>query len=160
MKKTLMLIALLPAMGVAFAQNAAPTEPLTQAQVRARLTEQGYTNINDVKFEDGVWKADARSAEGERVDLQHRRPAAIVWVRHGEDLCGGARIGKRHGSKEHVTRCLSNHEKRGSARRRSLVPPYAFGKVQYTSTTEGPHRRRNRADRRVASRGKDERFMR
>lgn len=70
MKKTLMLIALLPAMGVAFAQNAAPTEPLTQAQVRARLTEQGYTNINDVKFEDGVWKADARSAEGERVDLR------------------------------------------------------------------------------------------
>ncbi|WP_206862304.1 PepSY domain-containing protein [Lysobacter changpingensis] len=70
MKKTLMLIALLPAMGVAFAQNAAPTEPLTQAQVRTRLTEQGYTNINDVKFEDGVWKADARSAEGERVDLR------------------------------------------------------------------------------------------
>ena len=70
MKKTLMLIALLPAMGVAFAQNAAPTEPLTQAQVRARLTEQGYTNIHDVKFEDGVWKADARSAEGERVDLR------------------------------------------------------------------------------------------
>ena len=70
MKKTLMLIALLPVMGVAFAQNAAPTEPLTQAQVRARLTEQGYTNINDVKFEDGVWKADARSAEGERVDLR------------------------------------------------------------------------------------------
>ena len=70
MKKTLMLIALLPAMGVAFAQNAAPTEPLTHAQVRARLTEQGYTNINDAKFEDGVWKADARSAEGERVDLR------------------------------------------------------------------------------------------
>jgi len=43
---------------------------LTQAQVRAQLEAQGYTKVNDVKFEDGVWKADARSANGNRVDVR------------------------------------------------------------------------------------------
>ncbi|MDR0183932.1 PepSY domain-containing protein [Lysobacter arvi] len=70
MKKTIVLTALLSLSAAAFAQDAAPKQPLTEAQVRARLTEQGYTKVNDVKFEDGVWKADARSAEGERVDVR------------------------------------------------------------------------------------------
>lgn len=56
---------LLGAGGIAFAQDA-----LTEAQVRAQLEAQGYTKVNDVKFEDGVWKADARSADGNRVDLR------------------------------------------------------------------------------------------
>jgi uncharacterized membrane protein YkoI len=43
---------------------------LTQAQVRAKLEAQGYTKVNDVKFSDGVWKADARSANGDRVDVR------------------------------------------------------------------------------------------
>ncbi|HEY1141689.1 MAG TPA: PepSY domain-containing protein [Lysobacter sp.] len=43
---------------------------LTQAQVRAKLESQGYTKVNDLKFEDGVWKADARSADGNRVDVR------------------------------------------------------------------------------------------
>lgn len=51
--------------GVAMAQDA-----LTEAKVRARLTEMGYTQVNDVKFTDGVWKADARSAEGNHVDVR------------------------------------------------------------------------------------------
>ncbi|MGY1410615.1 MULTISPECIES: PepSY domain-containing protein [unclassified Luteimonas] len=55
-----MLVAGLPAM----AQDA-----LTAAEVRAKLEVQGYTNVNDVEFEDGVWTADARSADGNRVDL-------------------------------------------------------------------------------------------
>ena len=46
------------------------TTALTQAQLRARLEAQGYTSINDIKFEDGVWKADARSANGNRVDVR------------------------------------------------------------------------------------------
>ncbi|WP_342316194.1 PepSY domain-containing protein [Lysobacter sp. FW306-1B-D06B] len=71
MKKTIVLTALLSlATGAAFAQSAAPKEPLTEQQVRARLTEQGYTKINDVKFEDGVWKADAHSAQGASVDVR------------------------------------------------------------------------------------------
>ena len=51
--------------GTALAQDA-----LTEPQLRAKLEAQGYTKINDVKFVDGVWKADARSANGDRVDLR------------------------------------------------------------------------------------------
>jgi uncharacterized membrane protein YkoI len=57
---TTLLVAALPAM----AQDA-----LTAAEVRAKLEAQGYTKVNDVEFEDGVWTADARSADGNRVDL-------------------------------------------------------------------------------------------
>ena len=53
------------ATGAAGAQDA-----MTEAQVRAKLEAQGYTKVNDVKFEDGVWKADARSANGNRVDVR------------------------------------------------------------------------------------------
>ena len=51
--------------GAAMAQQA-----LTEHQVRARLDEKGYTKVNDLKFKDGVWKADARSAEGKHVDVR------------------------------------------------------------------------------------------
>ena len=47
----------------------AQDKSLTSAEVRAKLEAQGYTNINDVEFENGVWTADARSADGNRVDL-------------------------------------------------------------------------------------------
>lgn len=53
------------ASGAALAQDA-----LTELQVRAELTTQGYTHINDVEFEDGVWKADARSADGNRIEVR------------------------------------------------------------------------------------------
>ena len=53
--------------GLASAQTQAG---LTQAQVRAKLEAQGYTKVHDVKFHDGVWKADARSADGNRVDVR------------------------------------------------------------------------------------------
>ncbi len=59
-KSAVLMLALLCASGAAWAQDA-----MTEAKVRAKLTEQGYTKINDVKFEDGVWKADARSADGD-----------------------------------------------------------------------------------------------
>ena len=55
----------LSAGGVAFAQDA-----LTAAQVKAKLEAQGYTKVNDMEFEDGVWKADARSADGNRVEVR------------------------------------------------------------------------------------------
>lgn len=78
MKKTVTMTALLLlATSAAFAQ--APKQPLTEAQVRARLTEQGYTNVNDVKFEDGVWKADARSAEGNRIDVRLDAKTGAVY---------------------------------------------------------------------------------
>lgn len=62
---SLLGIALVLAAGYALAQDG-----MTEAQVRADLETQGYTKVNDVKFEDGVWKADARSADGNRVDVR------------------------------------------------------------------------------------------
>lgn len=53
------------AAGTALAQDA-----LTKPQVRARLEAQGYTRINDIQFDDGTWTADARSADGNRVELR------------------------------------------------------------------------------------------
>lgn len=51
--------------GIAQAQDA-----LTAPQVRAQLEAQGYTNVRDVKFDDGMWEADATSADGKKVDLK------------------------------------------------------------------------------------------
>ena len=62
---SLLGLALVCATGFALAQDG-----MTEAQVRAKLESQGYTKVNDVKFEDGVWKADARSANGNRVDVR------------------------------------------------------------------------------------------
>lgn len=63
--QALCALALFTAGGAAFAQDA-----LTAAEVRAKLEAQGYTNVNDVEFDDGMWEADARSADGNRVDLR------------------------------------------------------------------------------------------
>jgi hypothetical protein len=51
--------------GIAMAQQA-----MTEPQVSSKLTEQGYTKIHDLKFKDGMWHADARSANGKDVDLR------------------------------------------------------------------------------------------
>ncbi|NZA25784.1 PepSY domain-containing protein [Luteimonas sp. SJ-92] len=45
-------------------------EPMTEAQVRAHLEAQGFTHVNDIEFDEGLWEADARSADGNRVDLR------------------------------------------------------------------------------------------
>ena len=67
-----MLLGLLASFAVmsAVAGVAVAQEALTEPQVRAKLEAQGYTKVNDLKFEDGVWKADARSANGNRVDVR------------------------------------------------------------------------------------------
>lgn len=59
------LIAVMAVAGFAGAQDA-----ITEAQVKLTLEAAGYTNINDIKFKDGAWKADARSADGNRVDVR------------------------------------------------------------------------------------------
>jgi uncharacterized membrane protein YkoI len=59
------LVAAFAVAGLASAQYA-----ITEAQVKSILEANGYTKINDVKFKDGAWKADARSADGNRVDVR------------------------------------------------------------------------------------------
>lgn len=70
MSRTVVLRSTVLAIALAVSGTALAEQALTEAKVRAQLTEQGYTHINDIKFSDGVWKADARSAEGNRVDVR------------------------------------------------------------------------------------------
>jgi len=55
----------LGASSAAMAQQA-----LTEPQVRSELTEQGYTKVHDLKFKDGMWRAEAKSANGKHVDVR------------------------------------------------------------------------------------------
>lgn len=45
-------------------------QAMTAPQVQGKLAEQGYTKIHDVKFKDGMWHADAKSADGKNVDVR------------------------------------------------------------------------------------------
>ncbi len=51
--------------GIAMAQQA-----MTEPQVQSKLTAQGYTKVHDLKFKDGMWHADAKSANGVKVSLR------------------------------------------------------------------------------------------
>lgn len=62
--KACLVLALFAAAGAAYAQDA-----LTAAEVRARLEAQGYTDVDDVEFDNGTWSADARSADGNRIGV-------------------------------------------------------------------------------------------
>ncbi|MGA9423116.1 MAG: PepSY domain-containing protein [Rhodanobacteraceae bacterium] len=42
---------------------------LDKDEVKAKLTAQGYENIGDVEFDDGLWSADARTSDGKDVEL-------------------------------------------------------------------------------------------
>lgn len=44
--------------------------PMTETDVRAAMGAEGYTEINDVKFTEGVWTADAKSADGNHVEVK------------------------------------------------------------------------------------------
>lgn len=37
---------------------------LREADIQARLAEEGYTRVHDVKFDDGLWEAEAYDAAG------------------------------------------------------------------------------------------------
>lgn len=43
---------------------------MTEADVRALLASNGYSEINDVEFKEGTWTADAKSADGNHVELK------------------------------------------------------------------------------------------
>lgn len=69
-KTTRLLLGLALAAALSANAHAGEGTALTEAQVKATLEAQGYSRINDLKFKDGVWKADARSADGNRVDVR------------------------------------------------------------------------------------------
>lgn len=70
MKPLMLALALAACIPAAVAQSPQGSEALTEHQIRTRLAEQGYTKVNDLKFGDGVWHADARSGDGNRVQVR------------------------------------------------------------------------------------------
>jgi uncharacterized membrane protein YkoI len=62
---TSLTIALALGCGVAAAQQA-----MTEQDVRADLAQQGYNDVHDVDFHDGVWTARAKSGDGTKVKLR------------------------------------------------------------------------------------------
>lgn len=42
---------------------------LNEDEIKAKLTAQGYQDVDDVEFDDGLWSADAKNPQGEKVDL-------------------------------------------------------------------------------------------
>jgi uncharacterized membrane protein YkoI len=56
------------ALGVSNAATA--QQAMTEPQVQGQLAAQGYTRVHDLKFKDGMWYAEAKSANGDRVDLR------------------------------------------------------------------------------------------
>lgn len=43
---------------------------MTEVDVRTLLSSKGFTEINDVAFKEGTWTADAKSADGNHVELK------------------------------------------------------------------------------------------
>ena len=43
---------------------------LTEVDIRALLAAKNFTDINDVKFKEGTWTADAKSADGNHVEVK------------------------------------------------------------------------------------------
>jgi len=74
MKKIAVFTLAMAVAGAAMAQDA-----MTEHQVRTKLAEQGYTKVNDLKFGDGVWKADARSADGNRLEVRIDPKTGMVY---------------------------------------------------------------------------------
>ena len=66
--------------GGAFAQ-AAPANtgsPLTETDVRALLANEGFTEVNDVEFKEGVWTADGKSADGNHIEVKVDASGKII----------------------------------------------------------------------------------
>jgi hypothetical protein len=82
MRKPYLLVSMTAALfasGAALAQDDSG-DALTETQVRALLTEGGYTRIDDLDFEDGAWETDATSADGNRVDVRIDAASGRVYA--------------------------------------------------------------------------------
>lgn len=43
--------------------------PLSEDDIKAKVTAGGYQNVHDVEFKNGLWKAEADNGKGKEVDL-------------------------------------------------------------------------------------------
>ncbi len=65
----IVLVLGLAAAGASAQQAAAPAAELTVAQIVQKLESLGYTAIEDIEKDDGVWEVEATAADGTRVEL-------------------------------------------------------------------------------------------
>jgi hypothetical protein len=54
-------------------------QAMTEPQVNSQLTDQGYTDVHDLKFKDGMWRAEAKSANGDHVNLRIDASTGTVY---------------------------------------------------------------------------------
>lgn len=73
-------------LGVAVGAHAQTTAEsgLKQSEVKALLDQQGYSRVDKIEFNDGLWEAKATSANGERVDLRVEPVSGRVYVEDGK----------------------------------------------------------------------------
>jgi hypothetical protein len=73
MNRKLMGLSALAVLAASFGAMAQPVEQqpeLTLVQVVQKLESLGYTAIEDVEKDDGVWEAEATAPNGKRVELE------------------------------------------------------------------------------------------
>lgn len=70
MKKIAILAMALALGGAGMAMAQEEHQALTEQQIVTQLKQQGYTDVHDVDFKDGVWTARARSGDGSHVKLR------------------------------------------------------------------------------------------
>ncbi|MGY0635179.1 PepSY domain-containing protein [Luteimonas sp. A478] len=76
------------AAALAFAGAACAGDPgqdgMSEREVRDALAAAGYTDIDDVERDDGVWEADARDADGRRIDVRVDPRTGTIYPDDGQ----------------------------------------------------------------------------
>lgn len=76
-------IAALAATLVLAAGAATAQQRLNEPQVRSALEAQGYTRLDDVKFDDGMWEAEGTRPDGRRVDVRIDASTGEIYPEDG-----------------------------------------------------------------------------
>lgn len=54
-------------------------DAMSASDVSSRIAAQGFTDVHDVEFEDGLWEADARAADGRKVKVHLDAKTGTVY---------------------------------------------------------------------------------
>lgn len=72
-----------PVSGRVYLEDGKAISKLTDQDVRAALTTQGYSNIRDLKLKDGLWQADADDSQSQKKALKlDPEDGAIISVQN------------------------------------------------------------------------------
>lgn len=78
--------------GIAVAQQPEASTDLTSVQVIEKLTSLGYTAIDEIEKDDGVWEVEANAPNGTRVELElDRKDGRILKEERDDDDEGDRR---------------------------------------------------------------------